>query len=74
MEVVDQPVLDPEWTFTRADFLFAYWLGRAAGALTPDVEPAPAVVPPAAPPPPPPPPPPAPPPPAPLPGGLPPAR
>jgi cytochrome d ubiquinol oxidase subunit I len=28
-------VPDPERTFTRADFLFAYWLARAAGALAP---------------------------------------
>ena len=27
--------LDPEVTFTRADFLFAYWLARAAGELDP---------------------------------------
>lgn len=28
-------VLDPKDTFTRADFLFAYWLARAAGELVP---------------------------------------
>lgn len=28
-------VLDPKDTFTRADYLFAYWLARAAGELTP---------------------------------------
>lgn len=28
-------VLDPTRTFTRADFLFAYWLARAAGAFAP---------------------------------------
>jgi hypothetical protein len=27
--------LDPKDTFTRADYLFAYWLARAAGELTP---------------------------------------
>jgi hypothetical protein len=28
-------VLDPDWTYTRADFLFAYWLARAAGVCVP---------------------------------------
>lgn len=37
--------LDPERTFTRADYLFAYWLARAAGELAPD-GPRPASVPP----------------------------
>ncbi len=31
----ENAVLDPKDTFTRADFLFAYWLARAAGELTP---------------------------------------
>ena len=28
-------VRDPSRTFTRADWLFAYWLARAAGELDP---------------------------------------
>jgi len=53
MEVdLEGAVPDPQWTFTRADFLFAYWLARAAGELTPDVEPSATVVPPSPPPPP----------------------
>ena len=34
--------LDPAVTFTRADFLFAYWLARAAGELDPGPDVAPA--------------------------------
>lgn len=37
---------DPERTFTRADFLFAYWLARAAGVLDPAPAPASATLPP----------------------------
>jgi hypothetical protein len=33
---LEQGYRNPERTFTRADWLFAYWLGRAAGALSPD--------------------------------------
>jgi hypothetical protein len=32
----EEAVEDPSTTYTRADFLFAYWLARAAGELDPD--------------------------------------
>ena len=32
----EEAVEDPTNTYTRADFLFAYWLARAAGELDPD--------------------------------------
>jgi hypothetical protein len=32
----EEAVEDPRETYTRADFLFAYWLARAAGELDPE--------------------------------------